>query len=70
MEYVKTSEMAKLIAEVHGKRIRLTKKGFSPILETMIPRFGLVNKVFGNLACNRDVSIYRETYQIGDLKSL
>ena len=46
-EYVKTSELVKTIAEVHGKKIMMTKV-FNPILKLMFG-MGTVNKVFGNL---------------------
>jgi nucleoside-diphosphate-sugar epimerase len=55
-EYVKTSEMVKLIAEVHGKKIRLTKV-FNPILRLMFG-MGVVNKVFGNLVYEQSMSDY------------
>lgn len=45
-EYTNTSEMVKLIAEMHNKKIRLTKS-FNWILK-LVP-IGIVKKVFGNL---------------------
>jgi len=67
-EYVKTSEMVRLIAEVHGKRIKLVKI-FNPILKLMISRVEIVNKVFGNLVYEKSVSNYDNiNYQIKDLK--
>lgn len=47
IEYVKTSNMVKLIAKQHGKRIWMTRL-FNPILKIM-KNNGTVNKVFGNL---------------------
>ena len=62
-EYIKTSEMVKLVAEVHGKKIRLTKI-FNPILKLMF-RIGLVNKVFGNLVYEQSMSDYdKANYRI------
>lgn len=55
-EYVKTSEMVRLIAEVHGKKIKLTKV-FNPILKKMYG-INIVNKVFGNLVYDKSISIY------------
>ena len=65
-EYVKTSEMVKMIAEVHGKKIWMTKV-FNPILRLM---FGIsvVNKVFGNLVYEKSLSIYKQDYRIRDLR--
>src|SRR5690554_1264333 len=53
-EYVKTSEMVRLIAEVYGKKILLTK-AFNPILKLMFG-IGVVNKVFGNLVYEKSMS--------------
>jgi len=45
-EYVNTSEMVRLIAEAHGKKIIMTKL-FDPILRLL--NIGILNKVFCNL---------------------
>ncbi|MCQ6274669.1 NAD-dependent epimerase/dehydratase family protein [Bacillus sp. V3B] len=66
-EYVKTSEMVKLIADVHGKKIILTKL-FNPILKVIGLKLGLINKVFGNLVYEKSISNYKENYQIRDLR--
>lgn len=55
-EYVNTSEMVELIAEVHGKKMRLTKV-FNPIIRVMCG-VGVVNKVFGNLVYEKSMSDY------------
>lgn len=66
-EYVKTSEMVRLIAEVHGKKIRLTK-AFNPILRLMYG-IGIVNKVFGNLVYDKSMSEYdKASYRVRDFK--
>ena len=52
-EYVKTSEMVKLIAEAHGKKIRMTKL-FNPLLRLL--RLSTVNKVFGDLVYAQSMS--------------
>lgn len=44
--YIRTCEMIRLIAETHGKKIKLTKM-FNPILRIM--RLNIVKKVFGSL---------------------
>lgn len=68
LEYVNTSEMVRIIAEVHGKKIKLVK-AFNPVLRLMASKFGLVNKVFGNLVYERLMSDYDEgNYRIRDFK--
>lgn len=66
-EYVNTSEMVRLIAEVHGRKIKLTK-AFNPILKVIRSRVGLVNKVFGNLCYEMSLSEYKEDYAIRSLR--
>lgn len=67
LEYVKTSEMVRLIAEAHGKSIRLTKL-FNPVLKLMRTRVGLVNKVFGDLFYEQSMSEYKVNYRIRNLR--
>lgn len=64
-EYVKTSEMVRLIAEAHGKRIKLVQ-AFNPIIRGMIGRVGIVKKVFGNLVYQKEMSEYKEEYRVRD----
>lgn len=67
-EYVKTSELVRLIGEVHGKKIWMTKL-FNPVLRLMFDRVGLVNKVFGNLVYEKSMSDYDKlNYRIRDFK--
>jgi nucleoside-diphosphate-sugar epimerase len=66
-EYVKTSEMVKLIADVYGKKIRLTKV-FNPILKIVGLRLRIINKVFGNLVYEKSMSEYKRNYQIRNLR--
>jgi len=66
-EYIKTSEMVKLIAEVHGRNIRLIKV-FNPALKLLGLKIGLINKVFGNLVYEQSMSEYKENYRIRDLR--
>ena len=64
-EYVKTSELVKTIAGVHGKKIIMTKV-FNPVLRLM---FGIVNKVFGNLVYEKSMSDYNTAnYRIRDFR--
>jgi len=65
--YVKTSDMVKIIAEVHGKRIILTKV-FNPILKFMENRVNIINKVFGNLVYDKKMSEYKEDYRVRGLR--
>lgn len=66
-EYVKTSELVKAIAEVHGKKIWMTS-GMNWLIRMM---FGirLVNKVFGNLVYEKSMSEYdKANYRIRDFR--
>src|SRR5699024_3287567 len=67
-EYVKTSEMVRIIAEVHGKKIKLTRL-FNPILNIMKKRIGIVNKVFGDLVYEKEMSTYKVRYQEKGLRN-
>lgn len=66
-EYVKTSEMVRLIADAHGKKVRLTKM-FNPLLRVLGLKIGIINKVFGNLVYEQRISEYKENYRIRDLR--
>ncbi len=66
-EFVRTSEMVRLIAEAHGRKIWLTRL-FNPVLRLLSGRIGLVNKVFGNLSYDKELSHYAESYQIRKLR--
>lgn len=66
-EYVKTSEMVRLIAEAHGKKICMTKL-FNPLIRAMFS-IKAVKKVFGSLVYDKSMSNYRKgNYQIRNLK--
>ncbi|QII82410.1 NAD-dependent epimerase/dehydratase family protein [Jeotgalibaca arthritidis] len=66
-EYVKTSELVKTIAEVHGKKIWMTRI-FNPVLRLMFG-VGIVNKVFGNLVYEKSMSDYdKANYRIRTFK--
>lgn len=66
-EYVNTSEMVKLIAELHGRKIKLTRI-FNPALKVLGMKMGIINKVFGNLVYEKNMSNYKDNYRIRDLK--
>lgn len=66
-EYVNTSELVKTIADIHGKRIKMTRL-FNPILKLMFG-IGIVNKAFGNLVYEKSMSDYNKVhYQIRTFK--
>lgn len=64
-EYVKTSEMVKLVAETHGKKIKLVKS-FNFVLKIAGLRLNLFSKVFGNLVYKKNMSDYKENYRVRD----
>ncbi|MPW26980.1 NAD-dependent epimerase/dehydratase family protein [Alkalibaculum sp. M08DMB] len=63
-EYVKTSEMVRLIAKSYGQKIYMTKK-FNQIIRLM--KSGTINKVFGDLIYVQSMSVYKVDYQVRDL---
>lgn len=58
-EYVCTSEMVKIIAECHGKKIHLTKI-FNPLIRRL--NISLFNKLFGDLVYEKELSIFDNEY--------
>ena len=66
-EYSNTSEMVKMIAAAHGKRLTLVK-GFGWALKLMSHVTGLVNKAFGSLCYEKELSEYKTNYRIKSLK--
>lgn len=67
-EYSNTSELVKTIAAAHGKKVRLIK-GFGWSLKLLGIFVGAVNKAFGSLSYNKEISIYKEKYCINSLES-
>ncbi len=65
-EYSNTSEMVKMIAGCHGKRIILLK-GCTPILKLLSSLTALVNKAFGSLSYDMELSRYKVPYVVADL---
>lgn len=65
-EYVRTSEMVRVIAEVQGNDIKLVKI-FNGILKPLIGKVNIVKKVFGDLIYDKSISGYKDDYQIRDL---
>jgi UDP-glucose 4-epimerase len=76
-EYVKTSELVKTIAEVHGKKIWMIS--WMNWLIRLMFGIGIVNKVFGNLVYEKSMSDYdkanyrirtfRESIELTELES-
>ena len=58
-EYVNTTYLVKTIAEVHHKKVYVTKV-FNPIVQVMINKINLANKVFGNLTYDESMSNYMD----------
>ena len=61
-EYSNTSELVKMIEEAHGKKVHLIK-GFGWALKIMSKLTGLVNKAFGSLSYDKELSRYSVDYQ-------
>jgi len=66
-EYVRTSEMVRLIAEASGRRIRLTKI-FNPVIRALGRKVQVLNKAFGDLVYEKSMSEYKEDYRVRDLR--
>ena len=64
-EYVNTSNMVKLIAEVHGKKMMMTKM-LNPLIKLL--NVSPVNKVFGDLVYDMSMSDHLTNYSIIDFK--
>ena len=66
-EYSNTSELVKLIAEAHGKRVRLVK-GFGWALKLLSHVTPVVNKALGSLKYDERISKLSVEYRMYDLK--
>lgn len=66
-EYVNTSDMVSLIAHVRGKNI-LIVKGFGWALKLLRPFTGMVDKAFGSLCYDREISVYPKQYCVKNLQ--
>lgn len=60
-EYTNTSEMVKMIAAAHGKKIHLVK-GFGWALKFLGLFTKIVNKAFGSLTYEKEMSEYKQFY--------
>ena len=61
-EYSNTTELVKLIAQAHGKKLT-TVPGLTWALKLMSHATGLVNKAFGSLSYDMEMSKYKEDYR-------
>ena len=67
-EYVKTTELVQIIAEVYGKKMRLTKV-FNGLIRWGFKEVPMINKVFGSLVYEKEMSNYQNfKYCICDVK--
>ncbi|EMS70345.1 NAD-dependent epimerase/dehydratase family protein [Ruminiclostridium cellobioparum] len=66
-EYVNTAEMVRLIADIHGKKVRLVKI-FNLILKMLGRFFGVVNKAFGSLVYDMKLSEYKQNYRVRNFR--
>lgn len=65
-EYVNTSEMVRLIADVHGRKIVMTKL-FNPLLRIL--NINTVNKVFSDLVYKKDISQHQNEYIVVEFQN-
>lgn len=62
---VQTSELVRMIAAAHGKKLR-TVKGFTWLLKLASHFTAIVDKAFGNLSYDPALSDYKQNYQVCD----
>ena len=60
-EYSNTSELVRMIAGEHNRKVRLVK-GWTWLLKLVSHLTGLVNKAFGNLCYDKSISKYKHHY--------
>ncbi len=66
-EYSNTTQLVKMIAQVHGKKI-VVIHGFSWALKLLSHLTGLVNKAFGSMCYDKSISEYKLDYCICSLQ--
>ncbi|MBM7839415.1 UDP-glucose 4-epimerase [Alkalihalobacillus xiaoxiensis] len=66
-EFVKTSNMVKVICEMHNNKIKFTRI-CNPLIKFIASRIIYINKIFGNLKYSYELSEYKLKYQIIDFK--
>lgn len=65
-EYSNTTEVVQMIAKAHGKKIVIIK-GVAWILKILSLFSGLVNKAFGSLCYDQELSRYKQDYCVRSL---
>lgn len=65
--YVNSAELVTSIAEVHHKKIHLTSF-FNPLVNQLIKRIVVFQKVFGNLVYDQNLSHYKKDYNVVSFK--
>lgn len=65
-EYSNTTDLVQMIAQAHGKKIAIIP-GFTWALKIMSHATGLVNKAFGSLSYDMELSRYKQDYRIAPL---
>lgn len=65
-EYTETGEMVRMIAQANGKKVRMVK-GCGWALKLLSHVTGLVNKAFGNLRYDAELSRYKQDYCVVSL---
>lgn len=66
-DYIKTSEMVKVIGKINNKNIRLTR-AFNGIIKLMAFKIAAIDKMFGNLVYDKSLSEYKENYRLVDFR--
>jgi len=66
-EYVNTSELVRIIAAVHGRKIMLVP-GFTWLMRLLSKRMRIINKVFGNLTYAHPLSDIVPNYRLLSFK--
>lgn len=67
-EYVQTGELVRLIAAARGRKLFLVK-GCDRLLKAAAARHALLDKLFGDLAYELELSTYAKDYRLRDLPS-
>ncbi|MEK3901312.1 NAD-dependent epimerase/dehydratase family protein [Paenibacillus sp. FSL R7-0179] len=66
-EYVNTSELVRNISDIHGKRVKIIKS-FNIIINFLVNKSSTLNKMFGDLIYDSNISSYKSEYCVVDFK--
>ncbi|TCI77914.1 NAD-dependent epimerase/dehydratase family protein [Exiguobacterium sp. SH0S1] len=64
-DYVCTSDLVLMIASVHGNRVRRLGL-FNGVIDKLVDRNVTMNKLFGDLAYAKELSVYPQDYHVRD----